>query len=468
MQEEKYMKRIFSIIGLLLLNPYNASAQQLTTSTLIQAGDQNVTAGTTITDDDESYYRFEPIELDEPRTVSDVATTSFTNWQDMMGIPFSWTFARYQQYVPTIAIIDSGVNTQHVDFVPELFQEGFNFHNQSTDVRDSLGHGTAVAGLIGATIQNDMGIDGMIGSFAVHILPLRITNSMGGASIKGSVDAINYAVEKNVDIINLSFGGTQFSMLENEAIQRAIDAGIHVVAAAGNEAERGNPINYPASYANVLSVGAIDADFQRASFSNTNAYVDVVAPGQNLEVLTGTAQTKSLNGTSFSTPLVAATLAMMKSIMPTQTREAREKTLREGLVDLGEVGRDDEYGDGAVYMPRTLAHVFQENVLNQLQGNELIRNISTFPVKEVTNTHAIQVLFNEDLHESVAQHVHLFYNGQQTNIFNVAQQEKALIITPQTQWQDGMYTIVIDERLQNAAQLTLTESFSTTFIIQTQ
>ncbi|WP_169817452.1 hypothetical protein [Caryophanon tenue] len=90
-----------------MFNPYNASAQQLTTSTLIQAGDQNVTAGTTIAGD-ESYYRFEPIELDEPRTVSDVATTSFTNWQDMMGIPFSWTFARYQQYVPTIAIIDSG------------------------------------------------------------------------------------------------------------------------------------------------------------------------------------------------------------------------------------------------------------------------------------------------------------------------------------------------------------------------
>ncbi|PID21746.1 hypothetical protein CSV61_08580 [Sporosarcina sp. P3] len=257
-----------------------------------------------------------------------------------------WMRVAEQKKNAVVAVIDSGIAIHHEDLQGRIQQGGYNFVHNTMDVTDVNGHGTAVSGVIAASSGNGIGITGIAGSYDVKILPLKVSHLSGSSYVSDSIRAIDYAIERKVDVINMSLGNDQSSILEQNAVQRAVRAGITVVASAGNEALEGNPVNYPASYPEVISVGATDQQNRRASFSNYNSYVDVVAPGVGVYTTALTNTYKQASGTSFSSPIVAGAAALVKSLQP-DASPAQVKAYLEGTaMDLGQPGKDTHYGAG--------------------------------------------------------------------------------------------------------------------------
>jgi len=272
-----------------------------------------------------------------------------------------WTQAGAQQGKVVVAVIDSGIDLKHEDLSERIESGGYNFYAGNTDIMDVNGHGTMVSGVISARSGNGKGISGIVGPYDISILPLKISHYSNTSKVSDEIKAIDYAIAKKVSVINISLGGAGHSTFENDAIQRANRAGIVVVAAAGNGALEGNAVSYPASYDHVLSVGAINKYNVRSNFSNYNAYVDLVAPG---EMITTTLLNQSygqVNGTSFSSPIVAGTVAMMKALKPEVTNSEVTNLLTSTAKDLGTPGRDNHYGAGVLDLEKLMTHIGLED-----------------------------------------------------------------------------------------------------------
>ncbi|MDR2456905.1 MAG: S8 family serine peptidase, partial [Clostridiales Family XIII bacterium] len=143
----------------------------------------------------------------------------------------------------TVAVIDTGINASHEDLSGQAILSGYNFTGLkvSTNTKDGDGHGTFIAGQIAAATNNKIGIAAP--AYNAKILPLKALNDKGVGEVSWAASAIDKAVELKVDVINLSYGCTERSITQSTAIKKAIDAGIIVVAAAGNNGD--NSIFYP-------------------------------------------------------------------------------------------------------------------------------------------------------------------------------------------------------------------------------
>ena len=187
----------------------------------------------------------------------------------------------------TVAVIDSGVDDHHPDLTENISPtKKYDFCDDDSDPMDSNGHGTHVAGTIAAMGNNSAGIIGL--SWKTTIMPLRAGNAAGVLYAAEVIAAVNYAVQNGARIINASFGGSYFNQAEYDAFSAARDAGILVVAAAGNGMP-GYSIDtspeYPAGYNldNIIAVAATDQDDNLCSWSNYGAAsVHVAAPGINI------------------------------------------------------------------------------------------------------------------------------------------------------------------------------------------
>ena len=181
----------------------------------------------------------------------------------------------------TIAIVDTGADV----LVPSIAAKSpvtWNVANGASTVHDAIGHGTFVASLAAGTITDANGMSGFGGDARLMIVQAN-RGGTGFSDIDESA-AIVWAVDHGANIINLSLGGAQTSQVERNAIDYAIQHGVLLVAAAGNSAEQGNPVVYPAALigSSGLVVGASNPAGARAFFSTTGAYVDVLAPGVNV------------------------------------------------------------------------------------------------------------------------------------------------------------------------------------------
>lgn len=283
-------------------------------------------------------------------------------WVEQLNMPQVWSIGKqYATQEATIAVIDSGVNRQHPDLQNTKILPGFDFITNTPAEVDLNGHGTAIIGLLRATTNNQEGISSLLHEYPVNILPLRIMDQKGITKISSIVKAIDFAVQEQVDVINLSLGGIRPSETEKIAIQKAIDKGIIVVASAGNDALKGNPMNYPAAYPNVIGVGALTPNHQRAPFSNMHDYVDFVAPGTNLITTNNKNTYATLQGTSFSTPFVSALASMIRTIEPSATRDVIYQTLQQTAQPLSNEIPSLEYGYGAIQFVETL-QIFTQNL----------------------------------------------------------------------------------------------------------
>lgn len=260
----------------------------------------------------------------------------------------------------TVAVLDSGIDEYHEDLIGRIDKDGYNFGDRNDILTDYAGHGTAVSGIISAVIDNGKGVAGVAGDLPIKILPLKVEDIWGRMYVSYAIAAIDYAIEQDVDIINISSGVSQYSYAYHRAIQRATDAGIMVFASAGNFRQSGNPLFYPAAYEESISVGSAGIDDDVSYFSESNEYVDFVGPGEDILTTRPYDEYDSASGTSFSAPFVAATAAILKSLNDDLSSEEIKALLIETALDLGEEGKDDDYGYGLIQPLKAVEQLIQE------------------------------------------------------------------------------------------------------------
>jgi subtilisin family serine protease len=212
------------------------------------------------------------------QTVNGIAGTPGAD----IGMPGAWDLNTGSRNV-VVAVIDTGVYYGHPDLAANISQ-GWDFVDNDDDPMDFNGHGTHVAGIIGAAGSDHAGTVGV--NWSVQIMPLRVLDSMGNGTVADVIAAVQYATNVGAEVINASFGGEDPSTLESSAIQAFIAGGGIFVAAAGNAGSNNDVAPfYPASYglAGMIAVAATDATDALTSWSNYGPNsVAVAAPGNNI------------------------------------------------------------------------------------------------------------------------------------------------------------------------------------------
>lgn len=210
----------------------------------------------------------------------------------------------------------NGIDDDGNGFVDDV--HGWNFVSNNSDLTDNHGHGTHIAGIIGAEAGNGKGIAGIAPQVSLMVLKYYDPKVQNTDNLKNTVQAIRYAIRMKANIINYSGGGTEFSQDEHDAIEEARKQGILVIAAAGNERSNSDHHKYfPADYglANIISVTAIDPSTEVLASSNYGTEtVDIAAPGQNILSTLPNNSYGFMTGTSQATAFVtgAAVLVMAK------------------------------------------------------------------------------------------------------------------------------------------------------------
>lgn len=230
-----------------------------------------------------------------------------------------------------IAVIDSGVDANHPDLAGSVLP-GYNAVNNNADTRDNYGHGTMVAGIAAALVDNGLGIAGSAGG--AKILPVQVGQWQGKDYVIPSdalTEGIYWAVNAGADIINLSLGMDGYSRAVSDAIHFALSRNVVVVAAAGNESnhwlpkEQGNLDNktprafsrttFPANMDGVIAVGSVtrlnDGSFVLSDFSNVVDNLATVAPGTGIYSTKMNGDYAVGDGTSFSAPFVSGLAALL-------------------------------------------------------------------------------------------------------------------------------------------------------------
>jgi uncharacterized repeat protein (TIGR02543 family) len=286
----------------------------------------------------------------------------------LIHVPALWTADLIGDGV-IVAILDTGINKYHEDFVGTSIPWGRNYsdsYSDPTNYIDDNGHGSFVAGLIAAQTNNGIGIAGITDEIDLEIL--KVLDGNGEGSTIDFVAALSdiYNEDNDLvmpDVINMSLGwsGTYNSSVD-EKIQNLINEGVIIVAAAGNNGTLNsettqsqlNQISYPAAFDGVIGVGATDSNDAIANYSTKNSTVDVSAPGSDMVSLWCGAENtyKAGDGTSFASPVVAAIAAAVKYYADendTTVDSAKFLSLLAATsLDLGVAGKDTSFGFGRV------------------------------------------------------------------------------------------------------------------------
>jgi len=262
-----------------------------------------------------------------------------------INCPEAWDVEKGSVLV-NVAIVDTGCNYNHEDIKCKESYVNYDFVNNDDDPMDDNGHGTHCAGIIGATMNNDLGIAGVSQSFTDYIKVL----DGGGAGYTSTVakGIVHAAKSPNtVDIISMSLGGYGISVLVHAACDYAYYIkGVLLVAAAGNDGLR--RVGYPARFESVIAVGAVDENLKLCSWSNYGPDVDLVAPGENIISTIGNNHYERLSGTSMACPHVAGVAALYLSKNSDATAVLCKGKLFSSAIDLGSPGKDIYYGYGLV------------------------------------------------------------------------------------------------------------------------
>ncbi|HEY9857280.1 MAG TPA: S8 family serine peptidase, partial [Stenomitos sp.] len=304
---------------------------------------------------------------------------------DVMEVEKAWSTTMGDKRV-VVAVIDSGVDAKHVDLKANLSPDAYDayYDKKGLDAAmpstlsrlggqlASLGHGTHVAGIIGAELGNKQGIAGV----APHctLLPVKIFPNpslkpdprVGGEdpeAVIASVVArgIVYATDHGAQVINMSLGFSHESQALAAAVDYAVQKGVSVLVAAGNERMEGSPVNALANLPGVIGVGATDEEDRVTFFSNAGRYVSVSAPGWRIlstmpsffNGLVGKPY-QYMDGTSMACPNAAGVAALVRSANPRLSPPQVKDVLEQSAEDRGPAGWDDSYGFGRVNAARAV------------------------------------------------------------------------------------------------------------------
>jgi subtilisin family serine protease len=235
--------------------------------------------------------------IERDRTLR-VAADTFDNLDPTSGPPpikFTWAYdtVRAGEALATVnggssrivSVIDTGLDVHHPEFVGQVARQ-FDTISGGNDVTDAVGHGTFVSGLISALDGNNQGGKGVAGT--TKLIAVRASTD-GGFTVADLIAGIDYSIRRGADVINMSLAGdaSSFSNTQARALEAAFFNDVLPIAAAGNKAEEGNPVEFPAAAIGGrqggrgigLSVAATKPDGGVASFSNHNQFVSIAAPG---------------------------------------------------------------------------------------------------------------------------------------------------------------------------------------------
>ena len=280
-----------------------------------------------------------------------VVGPDFDGWYDydLMRLPRAWDVTRGAGTV--VAVLDTGVRATHEDLAGAVLP-GWDFVNDDADADDDHGHGTAVAGVVGARANNGLGAVGA--AYETQILPVKVLNAQGRGSMSDIAEGVTWAVAHGADVINLSLAGLGEAPQLLAAIEAAVAAGVVVVAAAGNEGT--DEPQYPAAYAadvdGLLAVSATDFSGALTDFSSFGDATEIAAPGwfipaPYLGADSGYGPYTLWSGTSFSAPFVAGAAALVMSRGTTAPAVVEDRLL-DSARDAGPRGVDPFYGRGVV------------------------------------------------------------------------------------------------------------------------
>jgi len=317
-------------------------------------------------------------------TPHDPFYTSQWNFR-MLDVERMWGIQKGDTSV-AVAILDTGIAYEDFgpyrkapDFGAAVFLQGHDFINGDDHANDDNFHGTHVASTIAEATDNNIGVAGL--AFGCALMPVKVLDNEGVGSFFVVAEGIDYAVnftlngQHPVKVINLSLGGDSTSTTVRQAVDRAVAAGVTVVAAAGNEST--GKVSFPAALPNVIGVGAVDGRKVKAPYSNFGPELSVVAPGGDIRrddtgpdgvpdgrpdgVLQQTFDPDTaleqgryddfhyffVVGTSQATPHVAALAALLYRQGITQPA-AIKAAIENSAEDLGAPGRDDTFGHGLI------------------------------------------------------------------------------------------------------------------------
>lgn len=246
------------------------------------------------------------------------------NIKCVAGVPHD---NKYKGKGVKVAVIDSGIDTHD-----ELNTKGWvDFSDRVKGYKpiDNSGHGTQTAGVIAARI-NGIGMEGIASK--AEIYSVKILDAENKATISAVVKAVEWCIQNDIDIINMSFGTSVYSNILHEEIKKAESQGIVMVAAAGNNE---NKIQYPAQYPEVISVGSIDDELKSSQFSN-NEKVDLVAPGENVQTLGYMGSFSMTEGTSIATAHVTGVAASVMSANRNLSNTEIRNVLIESAISLSD------------------------------------------------------------------------------------------------------------------------------------
>jgi thermitase len=370
-KEGKFMKKTISLLAITALamptfaaeyvvkyrNPY--SVQSFASTSTVQILDvhttgqlmkvhipssQNVSGLVSLLTDPNVEYVVPNIRIHMFRPIESTDRALKPQWAiDKVQAAKAWARAGNKgSHSVVVAVIDTGIDYKHPNLAPNVVA-GHDFAGNDEDPMDETGtqnpgHGTHCAGIIGATGLIDGGTVGVAPD--ISLMPIRFLDQNGSGDLYNGAKSIDYAIQKQVDVISASWGMTvpagQESQIQPilDAIGRAEKAGIPFVVAAANDGNSNDTVNVEpanAPYSNVIAIAASDVNDAKPSWSNYGrAKVSIASPGNQIMSTIPGNKYQNLSGTSMATPLVAGLVGLIKSqdksLTPTQIRSLLQAT----------------------------------------------------------------------------------------------------------------------------------------------
>jgi len=274
---------------------------------------------------------------------------------DRVDAEISWTISTGDPV--KVGVIDTGIDLSHPDLKDNIKQPGYNAINPLKSPNDDNGHGTHVAGII-AALNNSIGVIGVGPN--IDLYAIKVLNASGSGYLSDVIEGLDWAVNNGMQVVNMSLGTSQDVQSFHDAIVNAYNAGVTIVAAAGNS---GGAVSYPAAYPEVIAVSATDINDQVPSWSSRGPEVDLSAPGVNIYSTYKGQSYATLSGTSMAAPHVTGAAALIidtkkcdlnldSVCTPAEVQQRLEQT----AIDLGTPGKDNLYGSGLVDVYNALTY----------------------------------------------------------------------------------------------------------------
>mgnify|MGYP000642789708 CR=1 FL=1 len=230
-----------------------------------------------------------------------------------------------------VGILDTGIDLDHPDLAANV-KGGINCISPRKNADDDNGHGTHVAGIV-AAVHNTIGVVGVAPEVSLYAVKVLAKNGTGFLS--DIIEGLDWCVANGIRVANMSFGSSVGNQSFHDAISRAYNAGVVLVAAAGNES---GPVSYPAKYPEVIAVSAVgrnaDGSLSFASFSNFGPEIDLAAPGVSVFSTYRNGTYATMSGTSMAAPHVTGVAALVLSAKGAMSPAALEGWLKSTAEDL--------------------------------------------------------------------------------------------------------------------------------------